>query len=381
MEAATQISPVFGDLTAETILQDVEQLKPETIAEKAAKYLISPTEEIQPPQVALQQISSGAVVGTLGNFSTLIGKAKSRKSFTVAGAVASMISSTAVFGGLTGQLPAGKETVMVFDTEQSRYHVQLSQKRICKMAGNSDPDNLKVYGLRSLNPQERLEVIEHLLYSTPGIGVVVIDGIKDLINSINDEAEATMIASKLLKWSEELNIHIITVLHQNKSDNNARGHIGTELINKAETVLSVSRCEANQDISIVEPQMCRNREPEPFAFEVNEEGIPVMVEDFEIRTETKSNRYDVIDMEDYRKYQMLTSVFSRNDSYTYSELRIQMQLEFKAQFKKKLGDNRAKELITDCKNNGWLLQEKAKGPYTLGSFDGLSDSENTEDSF
>jgi hypothetical protein len=32
-------------------------------------------------------------------------------------------------------------------------------------------------------------------------------------------------------------IHIHTILHQNKADENARGHIGTELNNKAETVL------------------------------------------------------------------------------------------------------------------------------------------------
>ena len=51
-------------------------------------------------------------------------------------------------------------------------------------------------------------------------------------------------------------------LHQNKSDTNARGHIGTELNNKAETVLSVTVSEGNNDISIVEPQMSRNMSSE-----------------------------------------------------------------------------------------------------------------------
>lgn len=184
-----------------------------------------------------------------------------------------------------------------------------------------------------------------------------------------------MIASKLLKWTEEKNIHIITVLHQNKSDNNARGHIGTELINKAETVLSVTKNEQDKDISIVEAQQCRNKEPEPFAFEINENGLPVIVEDFEVRTETKKNKFDVTDLEDFKKYQLLTEVFSKGESFTYSELRIQIQLAYKNQFKNKLGDNRAKELITDCKNNSWLLQEKPKAPYTLGEFQGLEDDE------
>jgi hypothetical protein len=51
-------------------------------------------------------------------------------------------------------------------------------------------------------------------------------------------------------------------------------------------------------------------------------------------------------------------------------------LAYKKQFNNKLGDNRAKELITDCKNNGWLLQEKRKSPYTLGDYKGLQDEED-----
>src|SRR5690606_21990059 len=99
------------------------------------------------------------------------------------------------------------------------------------------------------------------------------------------------------KWTEERNIYALTVLHQNKSDTNARGHIGTELINKAQTVLSITKAESDNEISIVEPQQCRDREPEVFAFEINEYGIPVIAEDFEVRTETKKNKFDVTDLE------------------------------------------------------------------------------------
>ena len=69
-----------------------------------------------------------------------------------------------------------------------------------------------------------------------------------------------MIASKLLKWTEEKNIHVVTVLHQNKNDGNARGHLGSELVNKAETVLSVTKDSKEKDISIVEAEYCRNKE-------------------------------------------------------------------------------------------------------------------------
>ena len=44
-----------------------------------------------------------------------------------------------------------------------------------------------------------------------------------------------------MQWTDDRQIHIHTILHQNKGDENARGHIGTELNNKAETVLLVEK--------------------------------------------------------------------------------------------------------------------------------------------
>jgi hypothetical protein len=115
-----------------------------------------------------------------------------------------------------------------------------------------------------------------------------------------------MLVSKLIK--EELNISIVTVLHQNKSDTNARGHIGTELMNKSETVISVTKSEQDKEISIVEPVACRNIDFEPFGFEINEDGIPILAENFEMRTATKKDKFDATDLENFKKYQLLTDV-------------------------------------------------------------------------
>lgn len=220
--------------------------------------------------------------------------------------------------------------------------------------------------MRTKKPSERLKLIEYAIYNTPGLGFVVIDGIKDLVTSINDEAEATMIASKLLQWTEERGIHIVVVLHQNKGDNNARGHIGTELINKAETVLSVTKSDQDNNISIVNPEMCRNREPEPFAFEIIE-GLPRLVDNFQIRT-SESNKLDVSKMEEFKIYQLLTEVFSHGDEFGYADLTTQIKLAFKKQFKRSIGNNKIRDLITMAKNNNWIIQEKSRSPYTLGQY-------------
>jgi hypothetical protein len=342
-----------------------------TLKAKLQNLKINPKEHLQPPQIALQMINKKtngySTLGTLGNFSLIIGKAKSRKSFYINIAILTAISEDLILNLFKNDLPQEQNEVLYFDTEQGKYHVQLALKRICKQANIEEPTNLHVYHLRSKTPAERLELIEYAIYNNDKIGIVFIDGIKDLVTSINDEAEATMIASKLLKWTEERNIHIVTVLHQNKSDNNARGHIGTELINKAETVLSITKSESDSNISIVEPQQCRNIEPEIFAFEIID-GLPVIVENYELRTETKKSKFDVIAIESYKKYSLLTEVFSKGLSFSYKDLETQIKFASKQQLGRELGNNSITSLISDCKNNGWLFQEKPKGPYKIAPF-------------
>ena len=63
---------------------------------------------------------------------------------------------------------------------------------------------------------------------------MVIDGIRDLMLDINNSTEATKLVGDLMQWTSEQNIHIQTVLPPpTKATMTARGHIGTELNNKA----------------------------------------------------------------------------------------------------------------------------------------------------
>jgi hypothetical protein len=218
----------------------------------------------------------------LGDISTTIGKAKSRKTFATGFFISALAGNTIINERIRGELPENKRTVLFIDTEQSAYYAQRSARRIFGLLGkdyyHDDLPNFQVYALRPYAPNERLQIIEHLIYNTPDLGVVFIDGVRDLITSINDEEQATMITSKLLKWSTEKMIHINCVLHMNKGDNNARGHVGTELINKSLTVLGVNKLEKNEDYSIIEPIATRDQEFNSLVFGI-EEGLPYILSD------------------------------------------------------------------------------------------------------
>ena len=338
----------------------------QSLDDKLAIARVDPNEDIEPPRIAWEIKNKAGdfdILGTCGNFSAIIGKAKSRKSFLISIAVSSATKNGLVLDLIRSDISHQPE-VLYFDTEQSKYHVQLALKRICKQIDINNPQNLTVYGLRKYEPKERLALIEHAIYNMVNVGFVVIDGIKDLITSINDEEQATMITSKLLKWTEERNIHIVTVLHQNKSDLNARGHVGTELINKAETILSVTKADGDNDISIVEPQQCRNKEPESFAFEIID-GLPVLADNWEVRTATKTNKIDVSIINDDLLYKLLAEVFTNGEYFAYSELLIQLKIAISKEMGKPFGDNKIKELITKSKNAGYIIQKSIKGKYTL----------------
>ena len=180
-----------------------------------------------------------ATIGILGNFSASIGKAKSKKTFNVSAIVASALTNSTILH-YRSIFPEDKRKVLYIDTEQGRYHCQNVLKRILRLANlpeDKEPDNLVMLALRKYSPKMRLAIVEHAIGTIPDLGLVIIDGIRDFLYDINSPGESTDIISRLMQWTDDRQIHIHTILHQNKNDENARGHIGTELNNKAETIM------------------------------------------------------------------------------------------------------------------------------------------------
>ena len=203
-----------------------------------------------------------AAIGTLGNFSASIGKAKSKKTFNVTAIAASALKNGTVLK-YRSSFPEDKRTVLYIDTEQGRHHCQKVLKRILRLAGlpeDKNPDNLIMLALRKYAPPIRLAIVEQAIGTIPNLGLVIIDGIRDFLYDINSPSEATDIISRFMQWTDDRQIHIHTILHQNKNDENARGHIGTELNNKAETVMQVEVDKMDRTVSVVEAIHIRDRD-------------------------------------------------------------------------------------------------------------------------
>jgi len=104
------------------------------------------------------------------------------------------------------------------DTEQGKNHCQIVLNRILRLAGlpkDCDADNLTMLALRKYSPEVRLAITEEAIGMIPDLGLVIIDGIRDFIHDINSPGESTDVISKFMQWTDDRQIHIHTVLHQN----------------------------------------------------------------------------------------------------------------------------------------------------------------------
>ena len=228
-----------------------------------------------PPEIV--QVD-GITIATLGNFSASVGKPKSKKTFNCAAIVASALSGRNILH-YKAHLPEGKHKVLYVDTEQSKCHCHKVLERILKLAGmptDQETDRLVFFMLREYSPKQRRQIINHALAADPEIGFVVIDGIRDLMYDINSPSESVDLINDLMRWSSMHDLHIHTVLHLNKGDDNTRGHIGT-------------------DISEVKAMHIREREFQPFAFRINREALPELVEDYAFTQERKPTTEAITD--------------------------------------------------------------------------------------
>jgi len=220
-------------------------------------------------------------VFTLGNFSAITGKSKSKKTF-----LTSLLMTAAVKNGYFGKvfeadLPKGRHGVLLFDTEQSGYDAYITAKRIHFMLGYS-AESFGAFELREFSPMERCKIVEFALEKMKNdVSYVVIDGIADLATAINDEIEASRVVSLLMKWTKKYNIHITLVIHQNKNDNFATGHLGSAILKKAECIISVTKDNADTSRSEVKCDLIRGAgDFDNFSFIIDENGLPVVESEY-----------------------------------------------------------------------------------------------------
>ena len=211
---------------------------------------------------------------TKGNISAVEGIAKSKKTFGLTLMMSCIARGESVVPKF---LPVGSGKLAWIDTEQSKSDAHKVVKRIEYMAGGDE--GLLFFGMKQYAAKERLSKTEAMLekYGSE-IDVLVIDGIRDFVRDFNNPIESSDMVALLMKWTVDFDMHICVVLHANKSDGNMRGHLGTELENKSETVFKIAKMDNMKDTSEVSEKFGRGKNIEPFMFTINDRGMPELIE-------------------------------------------------------------------------------------------------------
>jgi archaellum biogenesis ATPase FlaH len=227
-----------------------------------------------PKSVPLISIE-GNIISTAGNLTMISGDNKAGKStfssIIIAGAIR---GHNKVFNGLDyldidGNID--KKAVIHIDTEQSIYdHKKKLKDGVLKRIGlENGPSHLHSFNYRTIPREEMLKVTHKLVSNIAnqhgGIHLIVIDGIADFITSVNDEQQGNYVVSFFEKLAMKYNCPILVIMHLNPGNKKERGHLGSQLQRKAESVLQIIK--DKKEISCCVPHLLRN---------ANKENVPIL---------------------------------------------------------------------------------------------------------
>lgn len=350
----------------EVSMLEKDDFSDEELESYLSKGEIKATDKVTiPPKILFV---GDCTIATFGNFSASTGKAKSKKTFNISAMVAAAVTNTTVLN-YRACLPEGKRKILYFDTEQSKYHCHNVLERIYKLSGLSvkkDDPRLLFWGLREYTPKLRIALIDYALRKHQEVGLVIIDGLRDLMYDINNGKEATDVMTVLMAWTSVYDLHIHTVLHLNKNDNNPRGHIGTELENKAETVLIISKNLQNNSISEVRPMHMRDKEFSTFAFHIDDNKLPVLDNGISV-TVVKRREKSLVSLDNEVHQEILSKAFKNNSPTRYSDL-VEMVSRAYEDAGYKRGTNGIKDLLKLLSGKGIIVKQDDAYIYKSDGF-------------
>lgn len=358
-------------------------------SEELRPYWLDPREDYPEPYYMLEY--NGVPFSTIGGIQAISGQKKNGKSFVLTQLMAAILGNgnertQQYLPGLTvpertidylGHEPR----VLYVDTEMEKLNSAKVLRRVhwlCNWDMKQPNDRFQVLWLKNM-PRDDAEKAHEKRYrlirnaiEEVSPDIVFIDGIRDLLSSINDENNGVQILSELSTLAEERHMCIWNALHQNpRGDANSeegkmRGWIGTELGNKvSDTFISIKSKTQNGVSFTVKQQDARGKDIDDWKFEVTDDagnlGVPrITSSGYNLPSRSKEQEGDNPD-------DIITWINQAKDLYEFPMSR--------SDIKKKIfgeigGQRNNDKLAADLKiaiNMGWLVESSMKknGAYML----------------
>lgn len=180
-----------------------------------------------------------------GGITTLCAKSGIGKSSIMEAFISNHLNPNCDSLGVEINLTKDHNKILFIDTERSKWEVHKAWSKIMKRASLNQDFNVSeklIYaGVKKLSALEKKQYIDSVLIENNNIGLIVFDGSSDFLKNTNDNVES----SEFIDWINTFddNIALAFTIHTNPSDEKPRGHLGSELIRKCESVLIAKKQE------------------------------------------------------------------------------------------------------------------------------------------
>lgn len=194
------------------------------------------------------------------NLHTLQGPKKAGKS---AAGLALIVA--ALKGEFIGITPSRDNLgVLWIDTEQDKNTLRQKARAVLSMAGlNVMPERVKIVTLRGYGgPADALAATLQAIEENAA-DFVFLDGVVDLCQSFNDEEKSRDVVRQLESHAEQRGAAILGLIHTNKYNDEARGHLGAIMQQKSAEIYQVNK---DTDTAKVTQPFSRFAPVPPFSF-------------------------------------------------------------------------------------------------------------------
>lgn len=268
-------------------------------------YLLDARKDYPDPYYMLE--FNGVPFSAIGGIQAITGQKKNGKSFVLTQLMAAILGQNSERVGLylpglqvpertldyLGHYPK----VLYCDTEMEELNSAKVLRRVhwlCDWNMRENHERFNVLWLKNM-PNDDVEKAHikrfHIIKDAIDIfkpDIVFVDGLRDLLSSINDEETAVEILGEMGALCEERHICIWNALHQNPKaksdgeDSKMRGWVGTELGNKASDTLASIKSKTVNGVSFTVKQLdARGKDIDDWKFEVVDDagnlGIPKII--------------------------------------------------------------------------------------------------------
>lgn len=194
------------------------------------------------------------------NLHTLQGTKKAGKS-----AAGLALIAAALKGEFIGITPSRADLVILWiDTEQDRNTLRQKARAVLSVAGlDTMPDRVKIVALRGYGSPADLLAATLQAIAENRADFVFLDGVVDLCPAFNDEEKSREVVRQLEAYAEQYGAAILGLIHTNKHDNEARGHLGAVLQQKSAEIYQVNK---EGDTAKVTQPFSRFAPVPPFSF-------------------------------------------------------------------------------------------------------------------